>query len=323
VNLANPHLKLALGVGRRLVYYLILLILANFLMYFLVDLAPGDPLASAFVDPAEVERLGAQLGLDKPFLERFFIWLGNALTFEFGFSYKLQLGVSVADMVLVRFGRTVLLVLVSLTISLAAALVTSALLKPEGKLGAGLRPVMLVLSALPAFLLGYWVIQGVNRVVLNLVQTGFFTESPMWYPLPRLEGGIVPYLFAGIVLGLGDATFGDLLRGVDQDLAVLSGRRYIHSARARGASRVKHGLAEISISLVGLFASRTTFLLGGVVIIEKIFNLEGAGELLWDAALGRDYSVVVCISFLSTLVVIAMAFLADIYQFLVDPRVKQ
>lgn len=323
MNLQGPQLRLLLGVGRRLVYYLILLILANLIMYFLVNLAPGNPLASAFVDPSEVERLGRELGLDRPFLERFAIWLGNALTFDFGFSYKLQLGVSVSDMVLVRFGRTALLVLVSLLVSLVASLVTAALLKPEGKLGAGLRPVLLVLSALPAFLMGYWVIQGVNRVVLNMVDAGFLASQPIWYPLPSLQGGIVPYLFAGLVLGLGDATFGDLLRGVDHDLASLAGRRYIHSARARGASRIRHGLAEMSISLVGLFASRTTFLLGGVVIIEKIFNLEGAGELLWDAAEVRDYSVVVGISFLSTLVVIAMAFLADIFQFMMDPRVRQ
>ncbi|MBM4318895.1 MAG: ABC transporter permease [Deltaproteobacteria bacterium] len=322
MSLQAPHLKLLLGVGRRLVYYLILLILANFIMYFLVDLAPGDPLSAAFVDPADAQKLGAELGLDRPFLERFFIWLGNALVFDFGFSYKLQLGVPVADMMLLRFGRTALLVLASLLFSLLGALISASLLKPEGKLGAGLRPILLVLSALPAFLMGYWVIQGVNRAVLNLAQMGFIAE-PGWYPLPSLGGGLVPYLFAGLVLGLGDATFGDLLRGVDHDFASLAGRRYIHSARTRGASPVRHGLAEMSISLVGLFASRTTFLLGGVVIIEKIFNLEGAGELLWDAAEVRDYSVVVGISFLSTMVVIALAFLADIYQFLVDPRVRQ
>lgn len=320
---SSPFLRQLLGVGRRLGYYLVLLILANFIMYSLVTLAPGDPLASAFVSPADAADMEATLGLDRPFLLRFALWLVNALVFDFGFSYKLQIGVPVADMMLLRFGRTVLLVLVSLLFSLSASMLMGAFLKPEGKLGASLRPILLLLSALPAFLMGYWVIQGTNRAVLNLVEMGFFSGKPGWYPLPSLEGGIVPYLFAGLVLGLGDATFGDLLRGVDQDLGVLGGRRYIHSARARGASVVTHGFSELSITLVGLFASRTTFLLGGVVIIEKIFNLEGAGELLWDAAEVRDYSVVVGISFLSTMVVIFLAFVADLYQFMVDPRVRQ
>ncbi len=320
---SDPLLRQAVGVGRRLFYYLVLLILANFIMYSLVNLAPGDPLASAFISPSEAAGMKAALGLDRPFLLRFAAWLGNALTFDFGFSYKLQLGVPVADMMLLRFGRTVLLVLTSLTVSLAGSVVFAAFLKPEGKLGQGLRPIVLVLSALPTFLMGYWVIQGMNRAVLNLVEMGFLAGEPAWYPLPSLEGGVVPYLFAGIVLGLGDATFGDLMRGVDQDMAALGGRRYIHSARARGASVVKHGFAELSVTLMGLFASRTTFLLGGVVIIEKIFNLEGAGELLWDAAEVRDYSVVIGVCFLSTLVVIVLAFLADIYQFLVDPRVRR
>jgi len=310
-------------VARRFVYYLALLVLANFIMYALVNLAPGDPLASAFVSPSDAAGMKAALGLDRPFLVRFASWLGNALTLDFGFSYKLQLGVPVAEMMLVRFGRTVLLVFCSLFFSLGGSLVTAAFLKPEGKLGASMRPVLLVASALPTFLMGYWVIQGINRVVLNLMEMSFMSSEPSWYPLPSLEGGVVPYLFAGLVLGLGDATFGDLLRGVDQDLATLSGRRYIHSARARGASVLRHGFPELSVTLMGLFASRTTFLLGGVVIIEKIFNLEGAGELLWDAAEVRDYSVVIGVCFLSTLVVMLMAFVADLYQFLIDPRVRR
>ena len=146
---------------------------------------------------------------------------------------------------------------------------------------------------------------------------------PFWFPLPSLEGEYVPYLFAALALALGDATLGDLLRGVDRELATLSGRRYIHSARTRGASVARHGTPEFTITAVGLFASRLVFLLGGVVIIEKIFNLEGAGELLWDAALERDYSVVVGVTFLSTLVVIVAMFLADMYQFLTDPRIAR
>lgn len=319
----HPLLRQSLGVARRFVYYLALLVLANFIMYALVNLAPGDPLASAFVSPSDAAGMKAALGLDRPFLVRFASWLGNALTLDFGFSYKLQLGVPVAEMMLVRFGRTVLLVFCSLFFSLGGSLVTAAFLKPEGKLGASMRPVLLVASALPTFLMGYWVIQGINRVVLNLMEMSFMSSEPSWYPLPSLEGGVVPYLFAGLVLGLGDATFGDLLRGVDQDLATLSGRRYIHSARARGASVLRHGFPELSVTLMGLFASRTTFLLGGVVIIEKIFNLEGAGELLWDAAEVRDYSVVIGVCFLSTLVVMLMAFVADLYQFLIDPRVRR
>lgn len=318
---ASPLLRQTLGVARRFVYYLALLVLANFVMYALVNLAPGDPLASAFISPSDAAGMKEALGLDRPFVVRFLSWLASALTLDFGFSYKLQLGVPVADMMLVRFGRTVLLVFCSLFFSLGGSLVAAAFLKPEGKLGASMRPVLLVASALPTFLMGYWVIQGVNRAVLNLMEMSFLSNEPGWYPLPSLEGGVVPYLFAGLVLGLGDATFGDLLRGVDQDLATLGGRRYIHSARARGASVLRHGFPELSVTLMGLFASRTTFLLGGVVIIEKIFNLEGAGELLWDAAELRDYSVVIGICFLSTLVVMLMAFVADLYQFLIDPRV--
>jgi peptide/nickel transport system permease protein len=311
-----------LGFSRRAAYYLLLLVLANLIMYGLVNMAPGSPLESAFSTAEQEEQLAEELGLADPFPVRFTKWFGKALTLDFGFSLELQLGTPVMDMVGLRFARTVMLVCFALLVSFLGSMLVSLVLRPDSPLGATLRPIVLVFSAIPAFLLGYWTIQGTNRLIHQWVEAGSL-EPPFWYPLPSLEGGLVPYLFAAIALAIGDATLGDLLRGVDRELATLSGRRYVHAARARGASVVVHGAPEFSITAVGLFASRLVFLLGGVVIIEKIFNLEGAGELLWDAAEVRDYSVVVGISFLSTLLVIVALFIADLYQFLMDPRVTR
>ena len=96
-----------------------------------------------------------------------------------------------------------------------------------------------------------------------------------------------------------------------------------YSTRRRGASVVKHAAPEFSITAVGLFASRLVFLLGGVVIVEQLFSLSGAGAKLWEAAEMRDYPVVAGVTFLSTLVVIAAMFASDLYQFLRDPRITR
>jgi ABC-type dipeptide/oligopeptide/nickel transport system permease component len=219
------------------------------------------------------------------------------------------------------FVYTVLTVGLALALGFVGGVTVSVVLRPDGPLGATLRPLIIVWSAVPAYLLCYWTIQAVNRVVHSWIGEGVM-NAPEWFPLPQTETGIVPYLLAALVLSVGDATLGDLLRGVDRELAVLSGRRYIHSARARGASILRHGAAEFSVFVTGVFTSRLVFLLGGVVIVEMLFSLSGAGALLWEAAEQRDYTVVMGVTYLSTLVVIAAMFFSDLYQFLVDPRVN-
>lgn len=309
------------GIGRRLGYYFLLLVLANLVMYALVNFAPGDPFQSA-VGSEDVEAaMRARFNLDKPFMTRFILWFSSAMVMDFGPSLAIQLGRPVTEMVGWPFVYTVLTVGAALILGFVGGVLVSVVLRPDGPLGATLRPLIIVWSAVPAYLLCYWTIQAVNRVVNSWVSEGVM-ESPQWFPLPQTETGIVPYMLAALVLAVGDATLGDLLRGVDRELAVLSGRRYIHSARARGASILRHGAAEFSVFVTGVFASRLVFLLGGVVVVEMLFSLSGAGALLWEAAEQRDYTVVMGVTYLSTLVVIAALFLSDLYQFLVDPRVS-
>lgn len=319
---SSALLRGAVGIARRAGYYFLLLVLANLIMYGLVNLAPGSPLESAYSTEAYEDDMGGALGLDRPFPVRFAVWFGRAITFDFGYSFKLQLGRPVAEMIGAPFAYTVLTVVLALALAFAASVFVSVVLKPDGPLGSTLRPLIVVLSAIPAFLLCYWTIQGVNYVVAGWVEQGTLAR-PDWFPLGQAEVGVVPYLFAALVLAIGDATLGDLLRGLDRELVTLSGRRYIHAARTRGASVVRHALPEFSVTAVGLFASRLVFLLGGVVIVEKLFSLSGAGAKLWEAAEARDYPVVAGVTFLSTLVVIAALFAADLYQFLRDPRITR
>ncbi len=311
----------AIGVGRRLGYYFLLLVLANLIMYGLVNLAPGNPLESAYSTKEYEDAMAAELGLDRPFPVRFAVWFGRALTLDFGYSVK-RFGVPVIDLVGLQFLYSVAVVVLALLASFLAASFVSIVLRPDGPLGAFLRPVVVVGSAIPTFLLCYWTIWGGNRLLLAWVPREVL-DGWEWFPLPQTEVGPVPYLLAALVLAIGDATLGDLLRSTDRDLAVLSGRRYVHAARTRGASVVKHGTPEFTISTFGVFASRLVFLLGGIVIVEALFSLDGAGAALWEAAEQRDYPLVVGVTFLSTLLVIGALFLADLYQFVVDPRIRR
>jgi len=311
----------ATKIARKVAYYMALLLLVNFIMYSMVNLAPGNPMESVFSSPEIEEAMKNAVGLDEPFLIRFATWFLRAITLDFGFSYKVQLGVPVIDMIGASFLRTSLLILVAIIFSFMLASITAAVLTPEWKLGLFLRPIVLLISAIPVFLLCYWAIRGMNSLVLHYIEQGLI-DRPEWFPLPSVTQSMTPLLPAGLTLALGDGMLADLSRAFSFQLTTTSNRRYVQSAKARGASTIKHGSREFSIEAIGIMASRLVSLLGGVVIVEKLFSIDGIGYLLWEAALERDYSVVVGIAFLSTLLVILVRLAADLYQLGMDPRVR-
>ena len=176
----------AVGIGRRLGYYFLLLVLANLVMYALVNFAPGDPFQSA-VGSEDVEAaMRARFNLDKPFLTRFALWFSSALALDFGPSLAIQLGRPVTEMVGWPFVYTVMTVGAALILGFLGGVLVSVVLRPDGPLGATLRPLIIVWSAVPAYLLCYWTIQGVNSVMHSWIGEGVM-QSPGWFPLPQTE----------------------------------------------------------------------------------------------------------------------------------------
>jgi ABC-type dipeptide/oligopeptide/nickel transport system permease component len=161
--------------------------------------------------------------------------------------------------------------------------------------------------------------QVMNWGIHRFVEEGGY-ETPEWYPIPIASGSVMPYVFAGLVLLLGDGLFMDYLNTVRAEVQAVRHAQFIAAVRAKGAGVRRHMARNLIVPLFSAFAARLPIVLGGVVIVEYIFTIDGAGYLLLEAAKGRDFPVVVGISVLFTVTIIAVGLLADVVRALVDPR---
>ena len=162
-------------------------------------------------------------------------------------------------------------------------------------------------------------IAAINRFVRRFIdQAGYV--PPEWYALPKATDSVVPMVFAGVVLVIGDGLFMDTFNYVRAQLKQVWNAQFIAAVRAKGANPTPHVVKNMIVPVASCFASRFPVVLGGVVIVEYIFSLNGAGYTLLEAARLRDFPLVVGICLLFTVAVIAVHLVADVLRASVDPR---
>lgn len=315
-------MRLALAASRRTVGGLLLLVGASFIIYITIRSAPGDAIdaISPMGTPPEVKaRLLAEFGLDRDPLTGYFAWLARSITGDFGESLVVASGEEVMVVAWPAFKITLLLsgaaLLACLVLALLAAIVMG---RPSAKQQVVTGPLYL-LTATPSFVVAVVFAQLVNYAVFRWVAGGGY-ETPIWFPIPIYSESFMPYIFAGFALLAGDGLFMDFFNTIRAELLALREAQFIVAVRAKGAKTLKHIARNMIVPLVSGYAARLPLVLGGAVIVEYIFTLEGAGYLLLEAARERDFPVVVGLSVLFTATVIASSLLADIIRSFVDPR---
>ena len=319
MKLSSP---LAFATARRAAAGLSLLVGASFVIYLTVRMAPGDAVdaITPMGTPAEVKtQLAAEYGLDRDPLTGYAVWLGRAATGDFGESLAVATGGSVMTVALPAFVKTLALASVSLFVCLALAVLGALLLGVPSAGQQWVTSTLYVLTAAPAFLVALFFAEAMNWTVHRYVELAGY-ETPEWYPIPIGSTSVMPYLFAGGVLIVGDGLFIDFLNVVRSELANIRMAQFIVAVRAKGARTATHVARNLVVPLVSAYAARLPIVLGGVVIVEYVFTLEGAGYLLLEASKGRDFPVVVGISVLFTATIILVNLISDVIRALADPR---
>jgi len=293
---------------KRLLQLTPLLIGVSLISFFVMHLAPGDPTAlftDPNIDPADLARIRANWGLDKPVIVQYFYWLGNVLRGDFGTSY--MTGRPVLTEILERLPATLLLMATTyfFTILIAIPLgVFSAVKKNKWQ-----DNLITVLSfagmATPTFWLG---------LMLMLL----FAVKLDW--LPALGNLTLPVItmVIGSLAGLTRYQRAAMLEVLNQD--------YIRTARAKGLpERVvifKHALRNALIPIVTILGLSLPSLFGGAFIIETIFAWPGMGRLGVSAIFQRNYPLIMGIVMFSAVLIILANLLADIGYAIVDPRIR-
>ena len=311
---------------RRLLFLIPMMLVISFIIYLGLELTPGDavsrmlpPDATINMKAEELEKIRESLGLNEPFIVRYFLWLGGVLQGDFG--YSLASGVPIKDIVLDRLPATLELSITALILSsilgvlfgsisaLKRGTVTDIIFTIFGMLGVSVPVFIFGLIALVIFALNLgWLPVG-QRIL-----PGY---DSFWDHMPHLimPAGVLALMLTAGVMRYSRSSMLDSLN-----------KEYIRTARSKGIPEWRvnfvHGLRVALIPIVVLIGFRLPMLIGGAVIIEQVFQWPGVGELFVFNVRSQNYPLVMMIAFFSVLAVLLASFFIDLFTAILDPRIK-
>lgn len=307
----------------RVLWFGALLLGAVALVEGLLASAPGDAAdVVAAGDGTLHPALVRAWGLDAPLPLRVVRRLGEVLSGDLGESLTVQPGVPVAALVAGAVARSAPLVLLSLLLSVGLGGVTAALtVSPRVPwAGALLRRLVQAASVAPVFLLAWGLVSLLNEATFALMSAGYLAR-PAWFALPSVAHPLRTAV-AVAVLAVGSGTLSETHAEIEESLRQLLGSDFLAAARARGAPLRGHLWANLLAPLAALAASRLAFLVGGLVVVERVLLLNGAGTLLWEAALQRDHPLAAGLAFAAAAAVCGARLLGDLARLAADPRLR-
>jgi glutathione transport system permease protein len=297
---------------RRLLVALSVMMTVAVVSFMLLHLS-GD-LASAIAGPeasaAAVEQIRVQYGLDRPITLQFFDWLGSALQLDFGRSFYFEN--TVVELIGERLPVTLKLGGIALFLAVVVAI-------PLGVLAAMYRDTWLDRLALGVAVIG----QAMPSFWFALTLILLFSVGLKWLPV---AGNSTWQHFVLPAVALGYYAMPAMMRLTRAGMLEVMGSDYIRTARAKGLSpaRVvfKHALRNAIIPVVALAAVELGFMLGGSVVIESVYSMQGLGQLAWDSISRNDYPVVQAVVLIIAVFYIGLTFLADVLNAALDPRMR-
>lgn len=308
---------------RRILQAILTIFIVTIVSFGLMHLVPTG-LVHAMVgarqagNPAAIAQVTHELGLDKPLIEQYWIWLTHLLHGDFGYDYTYNQ--SVGSLISSRLGQSIYIVTLALIFSVLIAV-------PMGLIQATHRNSWIdhsftvfsfVAYSVPTFFFA-WLLQDVFEDNLNWIPQGQQIASfhdafvqPVQLILPVLT------IVLGQVAGYSRYMRSAILDQITQD--------YVRTAVAKGATRTRvlyrHVLRNAMIPMVTLMGLSLPALVGGALIVEFVFNIQGIGLLTTQAALQNDYGVTLASTLMVAVLTVAGSLLADLSYAALDPRVR-
>ncbi|MBF1232721.1 MAG: ABC transporter permease [Isoptericola variabilis] len=302
-------------IGRRLLQTIPVFFGATFLIFAMVYLMPGDPVAALGGDrglsDAAAAQIRAQYNLDKPFWMQYLLYLKGVFTLDFGTAFN---GQKVTSIMATAFPTTAKLALYALAIEtfLGIALGVVAGMRRGKWFDSTILVVSLLLISVPTFVLGF-VLQYVLGVQLAILPT---TASAS----VDLKSLTMPAMV------LGGVSLAYVIRLTRQSVSENVSADYVRTARAKGLSggvvMTRHILRNSLIPVATFIGGDLGALMGGAIITEGIFNIHGVGGTLWSAIIKGEPQTVVSVTTVLVLVYIIANLLVDLLYAVLDPRIR-
>jgi len=310
-------------IAQRLAIALLTLFGMSVVIFVLLRLAPGDIVdilfsTGGYVNPAERQAIMRELGIDRPIWVQYVEWLRQIFSGDLGKSYRYDL--PTWEIIKPLFPVTLELAALSLIIAVLLGLPTGVIsaVRQDTTLDYVLRVFSLAGLSMPSFWLGMVVILGL------VAWLGWI--PPMIYVSPgenfRLHA--IQFLLPALVVGYRSSAL--LMRITRSSLLEVMREDYIRTAWAKGQrGRVviwRHALKNAMLPVITVIGIEFAFLIGGLIVTERVFNLPGLANFLVEAILWRDYPVVQnLVMFIAIVVILSNLFVDMLYGWL-DPRVR-
>ncbi|MFQ5671299.1 MAG: ABC transporter permease [Acidobacteriota bacterium] len=319
-------------IARRLLQAVPLLLGIATITFFIVHLAPGDPMDMYLqprfqgqANPEVIELIRQKYGLDQPVTVQYLRWLGNLARGDLGESFRYRR--PVASLLLERIPFTLQLTVLALIFDalVGIALGVFSAVKQYSLLDRSVTLGSLILYSVP----GFWL--ALMLVLAFSVNLGWFPTSQtrsLDHDLLSIWGKTLDLAWHTVlpVFVLGIASAAGTARYMRSRLLEVLSEEYILAARGRGLRErtvlLNHALRNALIPILTLYGMSLPFLLGGAVLIEKVFAWPGMGLLAVEAIGGRDFPVILATTMMAAVLVVIGNLLADVSYAIVDPRVS-
>jgi peptide/nickel transport system permease protein len=308
-------------IARRLLLSVVTLFIVSLVVFVGVELLPGD-LASAFLGreatPTRLASLRVELGLDRPALERYLNWLGDAIRGDLGMSLARKEPIS--ELIGLRLRNTLLLGLTAGLLGLPLALVLGIIagLTRDRKPDLWISTVALVLMTLPGF------VTATVLILLFAITWPIFpavtivpTDAPIKEMLPNIVLPVVALIFVMVAHNL---------RMVRTNVIDVMASEYVQMATLKGVPRarvvLRHALPNALLPTINLVALYIAWLVSGVVIIEQVFNYPGIGTMMIQAVHDRDIPLVQGVVLVIAGAYVVLNLGADMLTMVLNPRLR-
>ncbi|MGE8174912.1 ABC transporter permease [Pseudomonas fluorescens] len=308
-------------IGRRIGAAIVTLLIVSMVVFAITAVLPGDAAQQAlgqFATPEQVAALRLKLGLDQPGVLRYLHWLMSLLSGDMGLSVSNAMPVS--DLMAGRVPNTLMLAAATALVSVPVALILGigSAMGRGGRVDSFLSFVTLAMVAVPEFLVA------TLAVLIFAVNLGWLSAlsyaSDITSPLQFLRTYALPVmtLCCVIVAQMARMTRAAVIDQLDSP--------YVEMARLKGVSPVRivlrHALPNAIGPIANAIALSLSYLLGGVVIVETIFNYPGIASLMVDAVTNRDMALVQACTMLFCTAYLGLVLIADLCAILSNPRLR-
>ncbi|EGP5173661.1 ABC transporter permease [Enterococcus faecium] len=305
----NSYIKYVL---KRVFFMIITLWLIATITFFLMQLLPGTPYTNQErLSPETIEMLNKQVGLDKPVIVQYGIYLSNLLQGDFGISFQFK-NQPVAHLLAERIGP-------SLQLGLQAIIFGTVLGTILGTISAMKQNTWADTSSTLVAILGRSIPNFVFAVLLQYI----FAIKLQVLPIAKWDGFVYTIL---PTIALAMSPLADSARFIRTEMVEVLHSDYVELAKAKGLSRweiaFKHGLRNSLIPLMTLLGPLAVALMTGSLVVENIFAIPGIGEQFVKSITTNDYPTIMAVTILYSFMLIFVILIVDLLYGLVDPRIR-